>query len=340
MGGWLSRVASGVTRLRSLVAALAVSTVAAGGLAAVTTAAMASERLPVVATFSILGDLVETVGGERVSVTTLVGRDSDTHVFQPTPSDVAAVARARVVVENGLGFEGWLGRMFDVAGFSGVRIVASKDLRAPLIADEAGGHHGHAHHGHRHGSDRGSDRGAEAGQVDPHAWQDPRNVFGYVAAIRDGLCLADPDGCATYTGNARSYEEALRALDEEIRSRIGRIAEARRKVITSHDAFGYFARAYGLTMLAPEGLSTEREASAKEVARLIRQIKSQGIRAVFVETVANPRLISQIARETGLQVSGRLYSDALSAEGGPAGTYLDMIRHNAVAIAEALEASP
>lgn len=264
--------------------------------------AHANEKLPVIATFSILGDLVARVGGERVSVRTIVGPASDAHVYEPTPADVAAIAAARVVVENGLGFEGWLGRLTAASGFSGPVVVASRGIAT----------------------------------ADPHAWQDVGNAIAYVATIRDGLCAADPSGCAIFSANAEAYTAQLRALDGEIRRRIEAIPDKRRKVITAHEAFGHFARAYGVTFIAPAGLSTASEPSARDVARLIDQIRSEGVTALFVEALSDPRLIEQIGRETAVVAGGALYSDALSAADGPAATYIAMMRHNLTQLAGAM----
>jgi zinc/manganese transport system substrate-binding protein len=288
-------------------------------------AALAQEKLPVVASFSILGDFVQRVGGARVALTTLVGADGDAHVYSPTAADAKAMASAKLVVVNGLNFEGWM-----------TRLVKSSAAKAPVIEaaakvtplKEAGGHsHGH---GHNHGR----------GGADPHAWQDVGNARVYVAAIRDALVAADPAGKATYEGNADAYLTELTALDAEVRAAIQRIPADRRKAITSHDAFAYFEKAYGLDFVSPQGVSTEAEASAKDVARIIRQVKTQKIQAVFLENVTNPRLAEQIARETGAKIGGKLYSDALSGASGPAGTYIAMMKHNISQIEKALGAGP
>ncbi len=289
-------------------------------------AASASEKIPVVATFTIVGDLVRNVGGERVSVTTLVGPGGDAHVFQPTPADAAAIKRAKVVFENGLGFEGWLERLIKSSGYSGPRVALTEKI-TPLYR-EPDQDHGH-HHGHHHRDSLGA--------IDPHAWQSLANGVLYVEAIKEGLCAADAAGCPIYEKNAAAYIAKLQALDEETNARFASVPESKRKLITSHDAFSYFAERYNLEILSPEGMTTETEASAHDVAKLIRQIRKHNIVALFVENVSDPRLIKQIARETGLKPSGRLYSDALSAAGGPADSYLSMMRHNAFAVADALD---
>jgi len=291
-------------------------------------AVSAGEKIPVVATFTIIGDLVRNVGGERVSVTTLVGPGGDAHVFQPSPADAAAIKRAKAVFENGLGFEGWLERLIESSGYVGQRFSASKTVKPLYRSDE----HDDGHHrddGHRHHD--------KVGGADPHAWQNLANGILYVEAIQEGLCEADMEGCPAYKANAAAYIAKLRALDAEISERFATIPASKRKLVTSHDAFLYLADRYGLEIHAPEGVTTDSEASAQDVARLIRQIRKHDIVALFVENVSDPRLLQQIARETDLTPSGRLYSDALSASGGPAASYVEMMRHNAFAVADALD---
>lgn len=285
------------------------------GLAANATV-RAETPLPVVASFSILGDLVAEVGGERVAVSTLVGPGGDAHVYDPTPADARALSEARVLVINGLGFEGWMQRLVAASGFSGIQVIAAEDV-VPRRADR-------------------DDPGAHGGDIDPHAWQDPGKVALYIARIRAGLTEADPAGEPYYRSRAEDYLAALTRLDEDIRAALAEIPPARRKVVTSHDAFGYYADAYDLSFLAPVGVNTEAEASAADVAALIRQIRAESIPAVFVENISDPRLVEQIRRETGAQPGGTLYSDALSPPGGPAGTYLDMMRHNLATLTAAL----
>lgn len=256
----------------------------------------------VVVTFSILGDLVSQVGGSRISVSVLAGPEEDAHVFQPTPAQAQQVAQARLVLSNGLGFEGWMNRLLKSANFKGEHVVVTKGI-VPL-------------------------KSSSHGNQDPHAWQDVRKVLVYVKNITLGLCTVDRFGCPSYQTNAERLTESLNALHREIVSSWATIPIERRKVVTSHDAFAYYGNAYQVQFLSPQGVSTEAEASAKGVGRLIRQIKKEGIQALFVENISDGRLIEQIARETGLQPSGELYSDALSKPGGPATTYSDMMRHN------------
>ena len=295
------------------------------GLGLLAAPAWADGKLPVVASFSILGDMTQRVGGERIAVTTLVGPDGDAHVFEPGPADAKAVAAARVLVVNGLGFEGWMDRLEQAAGFQGVEAVASAGI-APLSMAEAD-EDGHDDHDHDHGHDG----------VDPHAWQNVANAQAYIRNIAAALERADPEGAAVYRANAQAYLAELEALDAEIRAAMTAIPAPQRVLVTSHDAFGYFAAAYGVTVLAPQGMSTESEASAADVAGLIRQIRADGVRAVFVENITNPRLLEQVSRETDAAIGGVLFSDALSPPGGPAATYVEMMRHNAWTIASALQ---
>ncbi len=304
----------------------------AGGFAALSLSslpALAQKKLAVVASFSILGDLVRQVGGERVAVTTLVGPDGDAHVYSPTPADAKTLAAAKLIVVNGLNFEGWMTRLIKSSGAKG-RIATATAGIAPLQAQADD--HGHGkkdRHGHNH-----------AGGADPHGWQSIPNAKIYVANIRDALSAADPAGKTAYEANAAAYLGQLDAVEAEIRAAVARIPADRRKAITSHDAFGYFVKAYGIAFIAPQGVSTEAEASARDVARIIRQVKAEKIPAVFLENVTNPRLIEQIARETGAKIGGRLFSDALSAQDGPAGTYIAMMKHNISQIEKALGAGP
>lgn len=307
--------------------------------AATTTASLAADKLPVVASFSILGDVVSEVGGDRVAVKTIVGPDGDAHVYQPTPTDAATVTNAAVVFVNGVEFEGWIERLIKASGYKGPVVTATKGIKL-LEADE---HHDDAHGDKEHKTAKKKDADHHDhhhhGEHDPHAWQDVKNVIIYTANVKDGLCKVDAAGCETYTQNAAAYTKKLEALDGEVRKLLEGVAKDKRTIITSHDAFGYFSKAYGVTILAPQGLSTESEASAADVAKLIDQIRKDGIRAVFVENVSDPRLIEQIARETGAKIGGKLFSDALSAATGPAGTYIKMMRHNASLMSAAMAGS-
>jgi zinc/manganese transport system substrate-binding protein len=273
-------------------------------LFALAAGAASAAELRAVASFSILGDMVRQVGGERVAVTTIVGPDADTHVYEPRPGDAVAVQGADVFFVSGLGFEGWLDRLVQATGFTGPVVVASDGVASRTMAED--------------------------GQTitDPHAWQSLANGLVYVRNIADGLCAADVAGCPSYRANAAAYSAQIAALDQDVRAAIASVPPEQRKVITTHDAFGYFGAAYGVQFLAPEGVSTESEASARDVARLIDQIRAERVSALFVENMSDPRLIRQIAEATGVRMGGELYSDALSPSDGPAPTYLEMFRHN------------
>jgi zinc/manganese transport system substrate-binding protein len=277
-------------------------------LAAATSPASAQDRLNVVASFSILADFVRNVGGDRVSVTTLVGPDGDVHVYTPAPADARKIADAKLVIINGLGLEGWLPRLVQSAG-SKAAIVAATGGIAPLKS------------------------GLDA---DPHAWQSVVNAKIYVANIRDALGAADPADAGIFRSHADAYLAKLDALDREVREAVAQIPPARRKVISTHNAFGYFAAAYGIEFIAPLGVSTESEPSARDIADIITQIRTGKIPAVFLENISDPRLIRRISAETGASIGGTLYSDSLTGEKGDAPTYIDMVRHNIKALTSAL----
>jgi zinc/manganese transport system substrate-binding protein len=273
------------------------------------------DKLKAVATFSIIADLVRNVGGDRVAVATLVGPDGDAHVYSPTPGDARTLASAAIVFVNGLGLEGWMTRLVKASGTKAPTVVVSTGIAPRRVADED--HPGRS-------------------DIDPHAWQSVANAKIYVTNIRNGLSAVDPAGKAIYAANAAVYLGKLDELEAEVRTAIGSIPADRRKIITTHDAFGYFGDAYGMKFIAPEGVATDTEPSAKDVAAIIAQIRQQKIPAVFLENIADPRLMQEIARETGARIGGTLYSDALSAPGGPAGTYIEMMRHNLRAFTKAL----
>jgi zinc/manganese transport system substrate-binding protein len=301
-------------------------------------AAIAGDKLPVVASFSILGDMVEEIGGDRVAVSTLVGPDGDAHVFQPSPADARALAAARVLVVNGLGFEGWINRLVRAAGFGGLTITASDGVTPRMMeGDDAAGHRGR----HGHGKDGGAPTGVARPSTvaDPHAWQSLRQGRLYAANIARGLAAADPAGAAAYERNFAAYAARIDALEADVRARIDAIAPGKRKVITSHDAFGYFGAAYGVTFIAAVGISTDAEPSAADVARIVRQIRQQKVRAVFVENMTDPRLIQQIAKEAGGVAGGTLYADALSPKGSPADSYLGMFDANVKALVTGMAAN-
>ena len=264
--------------------------------------------LQVVATFSILADMVREVGGPAVEVSALVGPNADAHVFEPTPSDVRRMARADLVVANGLRFEGWIERLIKASGYRGQVVVASAGI-TPLRLD---------------------------GGADPHAWQNLANGQRYAETIRAALVAAAPARAAEINTRAAAYQQRLIALDQDTRSRIAALPESRRRVITSHDAFGYFAAAYGVRFIAPRGWTTGSEPSAEAVARIVRQARETKASALLVENISDPRLIERIAREAGLKVGGALYSDALSAPGTAADTYVHLFEHNVRTLVEAM----
>lgn len=285
--------------------------------------AHAQEAPLVVASFSILGDLVREVAGGQVRLRTIAGPNVDAHSFQPRPSDAEALRGAALVVRNGLGFDGWMDRMVRAAGYRGP-VATATDGIAPRMME------GHAHnHSHGGGAERRQNHSVGPRQVpDPHAWQDLRHGIHYVRGIATALSAALPAQAGAIQAAAGAYAARLEALDGWVRAQIATVPQARRKVITSHDAFGYFGAAYGITFLAPQGVSTEAEPSAGEVARLIRQVRAEGISAVFLENMGNPATLERLAREAGVAVQGRLYADALSAPDGPAASYEAMFRHN------------
>lgn len=264
--------------------------------------------LRVVASFSILADLVRQVGGNTVDVAALVAPDADAHVFEPSPADARRLADAELVIVNGLGFEGWLSRLVQASGYRGTIVVASQGV-TPRRLD---------------------------GEPDPHAWQDLANGERYAMNIRDALIQARPADSDLVSRNCAQYVERLQALDRKVRARFEAIPRRQRRVITSHDAFGYFGAAYGIDFMAPQGVSTDSEASASAVANLIEQIRREGVKAVFVENITDPRLVQRIAQEGGVALGGRLYTDALSKPGTDADTYLKLFAHNAKTIAASM----
>jgi zinc/manganese transport system substrate-binding protein len=277
-------------------------------LAAAAAEPAAAPVLKVVATFSILADMARAVGGPAVEVSALVGPNADAHVYEPTPADVRRVARADVVVTNGLRFEGWIDRLIASSGYRGRVVVASAGI-VPLQVD---------------------------GGADPHAWQNLANGQRYAETIRAALVAAAPARTAEINERAAAYQARLIALDQDTRSRINALPESRRRVITSHDAFGYFAAAYGVRFIAPRGWTTGSEPSAETVARIVRQARQTQASALLVENISDPRMIERIAREAQVKVGGELYSDALSPPGTAADTYLRMFEHNVRTLLDAM----
>jgi zinc/manganese transport system substrate-binding protein len=274
----------------------------------------ASHKTPikVVASFSILADIVKNVGKEKVSVQSIVGPNGDAHVYEPRPNDIKLISQADIVFTNGMGFEGWINRLIEASGFKGPVVVATENIHPRLVFE---------------------------GKLieDPHAWHSISNIKIYIFNITKALKDSDPENATYYDKNAQDYMNKLNALDQEMRTAIDKILPPKRKVITAHDAFGYFGNTYGLQFLAPIGTNTESEPKVKDIIHLIEEIKKFGVKTIFIENITNPRVIQQIARETGAQIGKELYSDALSEEGGPADSYLKMMRHNFALFKAAME---
>ena len=291
----------------------------------------ADDPIPVVATFSVLGDMVKRIGGEHISLTTLVGADGDTHVYQPTPQAARVVAEADVLFINGLGFEGWLERLVEAAPFAGSLVVATTGIEPIAFGD-----HDDHEEGHEEGHEEATDHHGEHGAFDPHAWHSFTNAIIYANNIAAGLAQVDPTNAGFYYQNHQIFVNEIRVLKAEADVIMAALPIDKRTVVTPHDGFGYFADLYNLRFEAPQGLSTESEASAADVAKLILLIRKQEISAVFIESITDNRLMEQIANETGAVIGGKLYSDALSSEDQPASTYLDMMRHNTKTQSQAL----
>lgn len=305
--------------------------------------------MPVVASFSVLGDMVAEIGGDHVKLTTIIGLGGDAHSFEPTPEQARALSEARVLVVNGLGFEAWLPRLLASSNFRGQQIIASQGIE-PLLLDageragrpgrkqgangargggvQGGGHaDGDAHGGGRPGA--AGDGHRHAGAIDPHAWQSLANGMIYARNIAAGLAKADPDHASDYLARANRYIDEMKKLDTEVRQALGQIAPDKRKVVVPHDSLGYFGRDYGIEFIPIMGISSQAEASARNMAAIVKQIRAAGGAAVFLEGSVNPKLTEQIARETGATVGGTLYADTLSEPDQPAGTYLGMFKWNA-----------
>ncbi|VEF13758.1 ABC transporter substrate-binding protein [Pseudomonas fluorescens] len=271
----------------------------------------ASEKLPVVTSFSILADMVNQVGGEHVQITNMVGADADAHTYEPTPDDAKALLHAKLIIKNGLGFEPWLDRL-----------VTSTETKATVVS---------ASHGV---IPRTMDEDGES-VPDPHAWHNLANAELYVANITQALITADPANKADYQRNSTTYLKQIYKLLAEAKAKLGSLPPGNRKIVTSHDAFGYLGQAYGIDFMAPQGLSTEREPSAAEVAALITQIRHAKVKAVFMENIKDARLLKQIAEESGAHIGGTLYSDALAAN-GPASTFTGLFEYNLDTLYKAL----
>jgi len=289
--------------MKKLLYVMALAAIAIAGPAA------AADKTKVVASFSILGDMVEQVTGDLAEVTTIVGPDADAHIYQPSTGDARAVAAADVIFVNGIGFETWSQSLIETAGGDAMVFVATDGVE-PLLVE---------------------------GEADPHAWNALTNGMIYIANIADAMAKVDPANAAAYKANADAYLEKLRNLHERAKTEFAALPTDARTVVTAHDAFGYLAEAYGLNFLAPVGIDTEAEPSASDLAALIDHLKESGAGALFVENITSPALIEQISRETGLKIGGRLFSDALSVKGSPATSYIAMFEHNLGTLITALQ---
>ena len=274
------------------------------------TSSAREDKLQVVTSFSILEDLVITLGGEHVSVVNLVSRNSDAHMYQPKPSDAVAISKADLVVFNGMGFEGWITRLIENSRYDNELLLATEGVKVIKQGDE----------------------------VDPHAWQSFQNIRVYIDNITNTLVSLRPEHATAFRLSRQSYLERLNALERRLTDQLANIPLNARTVVTSHDAFGYLAKDFGIRFFAPLGLSLEDQASAEDVAALINQIREQNIKALFIENISDPRLLERIGSETGIALGGRLYSDALSESHGPAGTYLQMMQHNIESLISAFHA--
>ncbi len=272
-----------------------------------------AKKIPVVASFSILADFTRQIGGDKVEVKMLVPPDGDVHVYEPSPADAQSLAKAKLIVVNGLALEGWMDRLIAASGARAPVVVAAKGV-TPRKGEEERGEKG----------------------VDPHAWQSIANAKIYVGNILAGLVAVDPADAEYFRDRTRNYDSELDALDVKVRAAIAEIPPQNRRIITTHDAFGYFGQAYGFSFIAPEGLSTESEPSARDVARLIEQIRKENAPAVFLENISDPRLIQRIAKESGTKIGGTLFSDSLSPPDGPAASYIAMMEHNISELKKAL----
>jgi zinc/manganese transport system substrate-binding protein len=272
-----------------------------------------AKTVDVVASFSVLGEIVHEVAGDKAEVHTLVGPDGDAHSFEPTPNDAKTLGSADLVIVNGLGLEKWMERLIEASGYKGIVAVASRGVHPRLMEEEG------------------------TNVTDPHAWQDLANGRLYVRNVADALATADPADAAYFNARAKSYDASLSALDAWVRAEIAQVPAAKRRVITTHDAFGYFGAAYGVTFLAPEGISTDAEPTAGGLAKLIDQVRREKIKALFLENITSPQLMQTIAQETGVPLGGALFSDALSPPDGPAPTYVDMFKNNLPKLVEGME---
>lgn len=283
----------------------------------------AADKLLVIASFSILTDLTQQIGGDRLRVHTLVESGNDAHVHQPTPADARILSQARLVIVNGLGFEGWIDRLIKASAYQGKIVIASQGITPLYLAPAGRSSSPHEHH-------------APTGSIDPHAWQDLNNARIYVTNITNALSEIDPANKFFFQANATRLREQINTLDRQIRNTFNSIPVEQRKVVSSHDAFNYFGRAYGIRFIAPLGMTTDAEPSAANVGAIIRQIRQEKIKALFMENITDSRLLERISRESGARLGGTLYSDSLAKPGSPADNYMGMISHNAKTLSSAL----
>lgn len=328
--GWMLAIAGA-----GLVAAAGLAAAGCGSDSASSTTAPAPDATRAVVTFSILDDVVRNVGGRCVTTTALVGRDGDAHVFEPTPKDAAALEGADVVISNGLGFEPWLADLYASSGSKGTKVVAMAGVN-PIEGDH--GHGGEDDHGHGGGEKAA---GGDAHEVDPHAWQDPRNMRKAVANVRNALVKANPECATEIRANAKRYDAELAALDKEIAQSVSSLPRDERIIITNHDSLGYFAKRYGFDVETALGSVTTESAdpSAKQIANLAADIRRDGVKAIFVENIGGSNVIDRLAQEAGVQVAPPLYTDALGEEGTEGATYVGMMRSNTKIITSGLSGS-
>ncbi|MFG1172878.1 zinc ABC transporter substrate-binding protein AztC [Erwiniaceae bacterium CAU 1747] len=298
-------------------------TLAIASLLSLFSPAQAKAKINVIASFSIIGDMAKNIGEDRITLRTIVGPNADAHVYEPSPADAIAMANADVILINGLKLEGFMTRL--IRSSESQAPVTETTRNAAILRDPAGGHY-HFNNGKAV---------FHAAPFDPHAWQSVANAKIYVKNITEAFCSADKDNCDVYQHNAHRYTEKLNALESKITATIQQVPPEKRTVVVGHHAFRYFEQAYGIHFLSPQGVSTESEASAADVAGILKEIKTRHASAIFAENISNPRLVQQIASEAGFRVAGTLYSDALSAPDGPAGSYIAMMEHNATTLAAA-----
>ena len=277
-----------------------------------TASAASAKTISAVASFTVLGDVVKQVGGDHVNVKTLVGPNGDVHEFEPSPDDAKTLKAADVAFVSGEGLESWFDKLAKSAGYKGKPVVASTGIKTRKMEEDG------------------------KTIIDPHVWNSAANVVIWVGNIEKSLIAADPEDAADFKANAARYAKELQDLNAYAHEKIGAAPKDKRKILTSHDAFGYFGREYGLALLSPLGVSTEKEASAADVAKLIDQIKKEKVKAYFIENSNDPRLVKQIADATGAEPGGELYVEALSTPDGPAPTYVKMFRYNVDQVAAAI----